>query len=465
MHDAVGCNIRVDVRGSEVMRVLPRLHEDVNEEWIGDRSRFSVDGLKYARLDRPYMRDSKTGKMQEVSWEEALSEVSHRLSTYGGDKIAGVAGDLADAESMMALKDLLGAYGSKTFECLTSGEQYDTTQRAGYIFNSGIAGIDESDAILLVGTNPRWEATLVNARIFRSWSERRIPIGLIGPACELIYPYEHLGQTPGDLQKLISAKSGFSKILREAKRPMVIVGSGAFVRDDGQALHAMLHEAAESFDLVKEKEGWNGFNMLQNAASRVAALELGYSSQGQQGAGETLEDMALVYLLGADDPYILNTIHPEAYVVYQGHHGDAGAARADLILPGAAYTEKDGLYINTEGRLQRGVKASNPPGQAKVDWTIIRALSEAASHTLPYDNLYQLRQRMIEEFPAFGELDVLPEAQWHAFGEKGSVASTVFAYPLQDYYQTNVITRASPTMSECSQFFNKEDAVLAEAAE
>ncbi len=453
--DAVGSNIRVDSRGREVLRILPRLNEEVNEEWISDRTRFAYDGLKKNRLDRPYIRDAKTRKLREATWEEALALVAEKMKTFPSEQMAAFAGDLCDAESMLALKDLMNAFDADRLECRVDGAQFDETQRAGYIFNSSIAGIEEADAILMVGTDIRKEAAIINARIRKTWMEKRIPISLIGEKADLNYPCYHAGKTLQDLEKMVKGHVG--KV--NAQKPMMIVGMGAFLREDGLHVHGMLRDAAEKLGCIKED--WNGFNILHTAASRVAALEMGFVPH----MPFEYDEMSFVYLLGVDDGFVLNRLHPDAFVVYQGHHGDAGAARADVILPGAAYTEKNGIYMNTEGRVQRGRKAVDSPGEAREDWKILRALSEVAGHTLRYDDLAQLRERMVNEFPQFDLLDELAVAEWQPFGLNGKVAGDPLRSPVQNFYITNLITKASGTMQQCSETFHSEDAMYAEAAE
>ena len=447
VHDAVGSNIRVDARGGEVMRILPRLHEDVNEEWIGDRSRFSCDGLKHKRLDRPWLREN--GKLREATWDEAFGVVAARLKKSKLATTAALAGDLCDVESMVALNDLLGLSGGAQLECRSDGAQFDASERCGYLFNSGIAAIEQADAILLVGTNPRHEATMVNARIRKAWLAKRVKVGVVGPAVDLTYPYTHIGVGAGDLEALMNGKHDFAKVLEKAERPMIIVGMGAFAREDGMEVHALVRDVAEKFKMVRE--GWNGFNVLHNAASRVGALDIGFATEG----GIDLSAMNLVWLLGADD-FDLSTISPKAFVVYQGHHGDKGAARADVILPGAAYTEKDGLYVNMEGRPQMARMVVHPPGQAREDWKIIRALSEYTGKVLPYNDLFQLRQRIVDEWPHLGEVDVLPQTEWKKFGKSDKVSKEAFTPGIQNYYLTNSICRASTTMKECVRALKKQ---------
>jgi NADH-quinone oxidoreductase subunit G len=460
VHDAVGCNIRVDSRGGEVMRVLPRLHEDINEEWINDRSRFAYDGLKRNRLDRPYLRNEKTKKLEPVSWEKALTVAGNQLKTFKKENIAAYAGDLADAESMFALKTLMEELGADQLECRVDGGQFDVLNPVGYSFNSTIAGIEQADAILLVGTNPRHEGTLVNARIRKTWLEKRVVVGLIGEEAELTYPRTYLGAGPKDLEKLLKAKDGFAEKLRKAKNPMLIIGAGAFAREDGEAVQTLARQVAEEFNMIRDD--WNGYNVLHNAASRMAALEMGFVPSH----AFNLDDMGLVYLLGVDHAETINAINPHSFVIYQGHHGDLGAHRADLILPGAAYTEKDGIYMNTEGRTQRGRRAVFPPGDAREDWAIIRAVSDYCGYTLPFNDLSDVRAALISACPRLGSFDEIVPAKWGPFGGAvHKVAADNFVNPVQNFYLTNVITRASNTMKACSAEFLAGEQPMQEAAE
>jgi NADH-quinone oxidoreductase subunit G len=448
VHDAVGSNIRVDSRGGEVLRVLPRLNEDINEEWISDKTRFAYDGLKKNRLDKPYVRDAETGKLRAASWEEAFSVVSEKLKAVKRDRLAGLVGDLCDVESMVAFKDFMKSLGTNNLECRIDGAFYDVSERAGYLFNSTIAGIDEADAILLVGTNPRHEATMINARIRKSWVTNKTPIAVIGEEYDLSYPYEYLGSGTGDLEKLIKAKSGFPKVLKDAKRPMIIVGSAALQGEAGDSVQGLARSAADKFGMVGKD--WNGFNVLHHAASRVGALDIGFVSKD----GFDLSQMDVVYLMGADD-FDMNNISKKAFVIYQGHHGDLGAHRADVILPGAAYTEKNGTYVNTEGRVQRARRAVFPVGEAREDWKIFRALSAYFDDTLPYDTDAQLAQRMITEWPHLGEVGEIAVSKWADFGASAKIKDKPFenTLNLDNYYLSNSIARASTTMMKCVEAF------------
>ena len=454
--DAVGSNIRVDVRGREVMRVLPRLHEDVNEEWISDKSRFIWDGLRRQRLDRPYVR--RDGKLEPASWAEAFDAIKEKASGTAASKVAAIAGDLAPVEAMKALKDLMTDIGCANIDCRQDGAAVGDGARSGYLFNSGIAGIEEADAILIVGANPRWEASVLNARILKRTRDGNNPVrvGLVGENVDLTYPVEHLGAGPQTLSELVSGTNAFSSVLKEAEKPLIIVGMGALARKDGAAVLAAVRSLAESVGAIKD--GWNGFNVLHTAASRVGGLDLGFMP-GEGGkdidgilAGAMAGDIEMVYLLGADEIDMEKL--GNAFVIYQGSHGDKGAHRADVILPGAAYTEETGLFVNVEGRVQATRRASFPPGEAKENWAIIRALSEVVGHKLPYDTQGALRAALIEVVPSFGQLDVVPEAEWGAFGTAGDMDSnTPFGNVIDDFYMTNPIARASETMAECSSQF------------
>ncbi|HLG89919.1 MAG TPA: NADH-quinone oxidoreductase subunit NuoG [Alphaproteobacteria bacterium] len=449
--DAVGCNIRIDARGPEVLRVLPRVNDDINEEWIADKSRHAVDGLTRQRLDRPYVR--RDGKLQPATWPEALKAIAGRLAGIKGERIAAIAGDLVDCESVMALKDLMTALGSPNLDCRQGGGRFDPAARAGYIFNSTIAGIEQADAILIAGSNPRWEAPIINARIRKRSLQLRehFQAAVIGANLDLTYPYQYLGAGPQTLAEVAEGRHPFAEALRNAKAPMLILGSAATARPDGLAIHALARQLAVNLGLVRD--GWNGFNMLHRAAGRVGALDLGFvpSTGGRDltaildGAGKG--DIEAVYLLGADE--IDTAKLGQAFVIYQGHHGDRGAHRADVILPGAAYTEKSATYVNTEGRAQLGRQAVHPPGDAREDWRIIRALAEAVGKTLPYDSLGQVRRRLAEASPVFRAVDQIVPAEWSAFAAAGPIDAAPFALPIANYYMTDPVSRSSPTMAKC----------------
>ncbi|MCK5374096.1 MAG: NADH-quinone oxidoreductase subunit G, partial [Alphaproteobacteria bacterium] len=453
VHDALGCNIRIDSRGREVMRILPRLNEDINETWIDDRTRFSCDGLAHKRLDRPYIRDKKSGKLIEASWEEAFRFIANTLRELQSHEIAALAGDMADVESMTALKDLMIELGSGHMDCRTDGSQMNNADRGSYLFNSTIAGIDEADAIILIGVNPRRDGTMVNARIRRNWLEKGIPVYLIGQPADLTYPYKHLGTNPKDIETLIKNKL-------KTEKPMIIVGMDAFIREDTLAIHALLHKCAKALGVIKT--GWNGFNILHKAASRVGGLDIGFLPQLEKNGKRFTEIIAgtkdgsikALYLMGADEFNASVNIGWQTFVIYQGHHGDHGAERADVILPAAAYTEKDGTYVNTEGRPQLAQQAVSPPGQARADWKIIRVLSEyILPEPLPYNTFAELQKRIKREWPVFKATYQITPSKWVLYKHKGKIHKEDFAPSRQNYYLNDAICRASPTMHSCVESF------------
>ena len=450
--DAVGANIRVDTRGPEVLRILPRLNEDVNEEWLGDKSRFAVDGLKRRRLDKPWLR--RDGKLQPAGWQQAFDAIAAKLHGLAGERIGAIAGDLCDAESMLALKDLMAALGSPNLDCRQDGAQLTNARRDYYTFNTQIAGIEEADAILIIGSNPRREAPVLNTRIRKAWHQNGAKIGLIGAETDLTYPLTHLGTGP-------AAFADGETFLANTKHPMVIVGQGALRRPDGAAvLAAAWGIAARTGALTAE---WHGFNVLHTAAARVGALDVGFLPGPHGKSLNAMLDLDVLWLLGADE-FDTKRIAAETFVIYQGHHGDAGAARADVILPGAAYTEKSGTYVNTEGRVQRGFMATHPPGEAREDWRIIRAFSARIGHTLPYDTIEALRTRLEQVNPVFANIGFLPHfGCTDTTGPTGGVVSDAPFQPvIRHYHQTDPISRASPTMAACVAALQPTPAMAAE---
>ncbi|WP_019961877.1 NADH-quinone oxidoreductase subunit NuoG [Woodsholea maritima] len=453
--DAAGSNIRVDSRGGAVLRIMPRIHEGVNQEWISDKTRFIWDGLGRQRLDRPYIR--REGKLAPASWDEALGLAADRL---GGDpsKIGVIAGDLNDAEGLKAAKDLFDSLGVKSLDCRQDGSKLGGGPRQGYLFNSTIAGIDEADALIIIGANPRTEAPVINQRIRQAWLHNNLQVALIGEAVDLTYGYEHLGIHASDLEGLPRKRSGFIKTLKDAKKPMIIVGQAALAREDGAQILRLAGKLAKAVGAVGE--GWNGFNILHTAASRVAGLDLGFIP-GAEGldtpgilAAAGQGELDTVVLLGADE---FDTTHlGDVFTIYVGSHGDQGAHAADLVLPSAAYTEKNGIYINTEGRAQLAERAVFPKGEAKEDWAIFRALSARLGRTLPYDDLNALRAKLIEAHTVFGQIDHAPGAEGAAdfdpaeLGADGDVLDAPIALSVSDFYLTNPIARASKTMAQCS---------------
>ncbi|RYE07956.1 MAG: NADH-quinone oxidoreductase subunit G [Hyphomicrobiales bacterium] len=471
--DAVGSAIRVDSRGREVMRILPRVNDAVNEEWISDKTRHVWDGLKSQRLDRPYVRN-KSGKLQPASWDEAFAAIAKAIKASGmGNKVGAIAGDLASVEDMYALKALMTAMGSGMTDVRPAMSGIDPSMpRSAYLFNATIAGIEDADAILIVGSNPRKEAPVLNARIRKAWRAKGMPIGVIGDNADLTYGYDYLGNDIADLAK-VAAGQGFGEKLKAAKKPLVIVGEGAvshgaaWNKQIGRDVIALASKAATmGADIA---EGWNGYAFLHNAASRVGGIDIGFvphdggvcSADQVKLAGK--DELDVLFLLGADE-YDTKAMG-KAFVVYVGTHGDKGAHRADVILPTAAYTEKSGTYVNTEGRVQIAERAVFPPGEAKEDWAIFRALSAVLGMPLPFNSLRALRAAIYAEFPHLAQIDQIVPGALDGIrdlaGRATKTETAVLTSPITDFYMTNSIARASAIMAECSQM----QAGLKQAAE
>jgi len=444
--DALGSNIRADAKGAEVMRVLPRVNEGINEEWLTDKSRYVVDGLQKRRLDRPYIREN--GKLRAATWDEALSAVAAKLKAAPANRIGAIAGDLQDAEGMKATLDLFRALGSANTDCRQDGSSLGYGPRESWLFNSSLIGIEQADAVLLVGVNPRTEAPLLNTRLRKIWLSGKAEIGVIGEQADLTYPYSYLGAGSKTLGKL--PKAAIDTLTR-AERPAIIVGGDALSGDNGHAVLNALGALAKKVGVIAD--GWNGFNVLHHAASRVGGLDMGFvPSEGGLTVADMLKPDALdvLFLLGADE---VNATASNAFRVYLGSHGDNGAHGADVILPGAAYTEKSGLYVNTEGRVQMAERVVFPKGDAKEDWAILRALSAKVGQTLPYDTLDQLRTKLMADVPSFGRIDALPtpvDFDPSKLGKKGDLGDTAFVSAVADPYLNNPIARASDTMVELS---------------
>ena len=448
--DGLGSNIRVDARGREVMRVMPRVNDEVNEEWIADKSRFIWDGLKTQRLDRPYVR--KGGKLQPASWPEAFAALAEKVKAAKPEKIGAIAGDLAACEEMFALKDLMGKLGSANIDCRQDGSAFDPALgRASYLFNATLAELEDADAILLVGSWPRWDATVLNARIRKHWLATGVEIGLIGSDNpDLTYPYSYLGAGADTLDELAEGKGAFAKVLKKAKKPAIIVGPGAYARSDSAAILALAAKLAESCGALSGD--WNGFCVLHTAASRAGGLDLGLvPGKGGLDVAGMLKPGALdvLFLLGADE--VDTDALDGTFKVYIGTHGDRGAHAADVILPGAAYTEKSGTYVNTEGRVQIANRANFPPGDAREDWAIMRALSDHVGQKLGYDSLAALRGAMAAAHPHLGDTDMVAVADTGGVTAlakaKGKPKAAAFARAT-NYYLTNPVCRASKVMGE-----------------
>ncbi len=440
--DALGCAIRVDTRGREVMRILPRVNEAVNEEWISDKTRQIVDGLKKQRIDRPYLREN--GKLRPAAWREAFDAIAAKVKAATPQKIGAVAGDLCAVEDMFALQLLMGKLGSANIDCRQDGTKLDCRSgRASYLFNSTIAGIEQADAIMIIGCNPRKEAPVLNARIRKRWLQGGLLVGVIGEKADLTYDYNYLGAGADALAQFIGHAPP------NKQKPMFIIGQGALTRPDGAAILALAAKAAGSLNVVKD--GWNGFNILHTAAARVGGLDLGFTpgEGGMDALSMGKGGMDVIFNLGADEI----DIAPGAFVIYQGSHGDKGAHRADVVLPGAAYTEKSGTYVNTEGRVQMAARAAFPPGDAREDWAILRALSDVMGQRLPFDSLAALRAALYKAHPHFAALNAIAAgeaADLAKIAAAGAPDKAPFVNAVDDFYLTNPIARASSVMAECS---------------
>ncbi|WOE73924.1 NADH-quinone oxidoreductase subunit NuoG [Alterisphingorhabdus coralli] len=445
--DAVGTNVRFDSRGREVLRVLPRVNDDVNEEWATDKTRYAIDGLMRRRLDKPYIR--KSGKLVEASWDEAFKAIAKKAKD-AGSSVAAIAGDLVDCETMFAARELVGAMGSNLLEGRQTGMAYDVSNMAAVNFNSGLNGIETADAILLIGTNIRWEAPLANTRI-RKAIKRGAKVFAIGPEVDLTYKVEWLGE---DLKVLKRLPKKLSDALKAAERPAVIVGGAALAIDGA---HGAALKLADKFNMVRDD--WNGFNVLHFSAARMGGLMLGYAQPGGM-ADIVAAKPKLTFLLGADE--VDFTAFEDSFKVFIGHHGDKGAHAADIILPAAAYPEKNGTYVNLEGRVQFSDKAVFAPGDAREDWSILRALSDVLGHTLPFNSFAECRAAMVAAVPELAEEGVI-DFEW-APPKLDDKPEGAVRYPIEDFYLTNAIARASQTMQRCSaELLNADD--MLEAAE
>ena len=471
--DAVGSAIRVDTRGNEVLRVLPRVNDDVNEEWISDKTRHAHDGLMRQRLDRPYMRNR--GRLEETTWDEAFRVIAGRVRKARAQSIGAIAGDQCDAESMYALLKLMRGLGTPNVDCRQDGSVIGGGDRSGYIFNSGFNGLEDTDFVLLIGANPRQEAAVVNARLRRRWLDDGLEVARIGPEIDLTYPVAELGDNPTVLGKLARGGHAVAKKMKRAKRPMVILGQGALNRGDSKAVYELALHLAHATGVVKKD--WNGFNVLHTAAARVAGLDMGFvPDRGGMAARSMVSaarngKLAVLFLLGADE-YDFGEISRRTFIVYQGSHGDAGARVADVVLPGAAWCEKDAIFTNSEGRVQHAQRATFPPGDAREDWAILRALSDHLKAPLGFDSHEALRQALVAEHPVFGERDALVAGVMEPFSVAvGSRASKLGKKPIEyaidsgggrSFYMTCPISRNSVTMAGCVETFERHVGKAAE---
>jgi len=448
--DAVGSNIRIDSIGQKVLRVLPRINEDINEEWINDKTRFAIDGLQNQRLDRPFIRTN--GRLEETNWDTAISEVSKRIQETIPNNIISLSGNQVDVETLTATKIFFDLIGSQNYESRLDNAKIDPKVRSSYIFNSGISNIENCDSILLVGTNPRWEASILNARIRKQYLNNDIPIALIGNKKNLTYDYEYLGNSLKILENLYNDKINFSEKLKKSKKPMIIIGLSAISRKDGEAVLSLCRKIALKYNIVQDD--WNGFNILNTNISKVGALDIGfYNNKFSNNTFRKIEEIcsqkkSITFLLAVDE---INTdILKESFVIYVGHHGDIGAQRADIILPSPAYTEKNSTFVNLEGRVMKSQKCHQPLGEAKEEWKIFRKLSDKLSFNMPFNNIYELRQEMSKINPIFNQLNILHNNEFKDFGKSGEILDEPILDLIKNFYMTDAISRASKTMSECS---------------
>ncbi|WCJ25178.1 NADH-ubiquinone oxidoreductase 75 kDa subunit mitochondrial [Euphorbia peplus] len=449
--DAVGSNIRIDSRGPEVLRITPRLNEDINEEWISDKTRFCYDGLKRQRLSDPMVRGSD-GRFKVVSWRDALAITAEIIHQVKPEEIVGIAGKLSDAESMMALKDFLNKMGSNNVLCEGNGASPNADLRSGYIMNSGISGLEKADVFLLVGTQPRVEAAMVNARIRKTVRANNAKVGYVGPATDFNYDCEHLGTGPETLVEIAEGRHPFSSAMLNAKNPAIIIGAGTFEREDKDAIFSAAETIAKKGNVVRSD--WNGFNVLLLNAAQAAALDLGLVPE----SSECVASAKFVYLMGADD-VDMEKLPKDAFVIYQGHHGDRGVHRANIILPASAFSEKEGTYVNTEGCAQQTLPAVPTVGDSRDDWKIIRALSEVAGIRLPYDSLGAIRSRIRNVAPNLLSVDEREPAAFDASLKPKctqKISSTPFKPVVENFYMTDPITRASKIMAQCSALLSKK---------
>ena len=460
--DAMGSNIRIDSRGLEVMRILPKLNEDINEEWISDKARFSYDGLKVQRLDVPYIKEE--GKLVNATWDQAIMTVAKKMISISGNEIAAIAGTTSSCEPMFLLKKLLARAGSNIVDANQFGYSLDITSRSNYLFNTTIANIEKADFCLLIGANPRQIAPVLNARIGKMVRNGQMKVARIGQMDDQTYPISELGDSLSLLEEILSGKSDVLKALKGAKYPMIIVGDAALVRSDGFAALSLVHEIAKKHNIVRDD--WNGINILHNHASMVGALDIGfiYGKDGD-GTAKILEmtktsRVKILYLLGADDLDI-SKISKDCFVVYQGHHGDVAAARADVILPEAAYTEQDGIFVNLEGLPQYARAAVDPVGQAKESWDIISCLSKNLNIDLGVNSLADVRKLMAKENAVFANIDKIIRADFVQFKSSTNLTEKPLTKVKFNYYMSDQISRSSVTMARCTKaaIITQEEAI------
>ncbi len=457
--DAMGSSIRIDSRGKKVFRILPRINDEINEEWISDKSRFAIDGLVKQRLDKVYIKNDN--KLEVSEWNNALELINNEIKKRSPNQTSALSGQFTDIESLYATKSFLNSLNSNFYDCRFDNAQFIENNRSSYIFNSSIQEIDNSDAILLVGSNPRWEASVLNARIRKAYINNNCKVALIGPKINLTYKYDHLSEDILHLSEILNGKSNFCKILEQAKNPKIIIGTSAINFEYGKEVLKICSEISIKYNIANEN--FNGLNVLQQNISRVGALDIGFYNQTFDKNFDLLfekhikENKPVLFLLGLDD--INGAILKDAFVVYIGHHGDKIANFADIILPSPAFPEKSSTFVNTEGRVMQTTKCFHPLGDSKDEWKIFRVLSDKYKNNLNFNNLGELRKEIIKNYPFLRELYKLPENKTLNFGLSEDLKSKKINYNISNFYMTDPISRSSETMAKCSiEILNKAKA-------
>ena len=449
--DGMGASIRIDSKGKNVLRVLPRLNEEINEEWINDKTRFAIDGLSRQRLDKPYIKIDN--KLEATSWDTALKLVASEIKKRGAENTSAFSGKFSDIESLYSTKNFLNLLNSEFYDCRFDNTQFIPGHRSSYLFNSSIQKIDEADAILIIGSNPKWEAAVLNSRIRKAYLNNNCQIALIGPKINLTYKYTHLSNDISYLNNILNEKSDFLEHLKNAKNPLMLIGSSAINYNDGIEILKICAEICNKFNIVNESE--NGFNILNQNISRVGALDIGFYSKNfdrdfKVSLTKHIRDTnPVVFLLGLDE--INFSSLKDSFVIYIGHHGDEGANNADIILPSPAFPEKTSTFVNIEGRVLQTTKCFNPIGEAKEEWKIFRALSQEFKEQLKFNNLKELRQEIIKKFPHLNQLNTLPSKSEVNFGKGNIVDNKEIEYNIKNFYMTDSISRASVNMANCTK--------------
>ena len=449
--DGMGASIRIDSKGKNVLRVLPRLNEEINEEWINDKTRFAIDGLSRQRLDKPYIKIDN--KLEATSWDTALKLVASEIKKRGAENTSAFSGKFSDIESLYSTKNFLNLLNSEFYDCRFDNTQFISGHRSSYLFNSSIQKIDEADAILIIGSNPKWEAAVLNSRIRKAYLNNNCQIALIGPKINLTYKYTHLSNDISYLNNILNEKSDFLEHLKNAKNPLMLIGSSAINYNDGIEILKICAEICNKFNIVNESE--NGFNILNQNISRVGALDIGFYSKNfdrdfKVSLTKHIRDTnPVVFLLGLDE--INFSSLKDSFVIYIGHHGDEGANNADIILPSPAFPEKTSTFVNIEGRVLQTTKCFNPIGEAKEEWKIFRALSQEFKEQLKFNNLKELRQEIIKKFPHLNQLNILPNKSEVNFGKSHIIDNNEIEYNIKNFYMTDSISRASVNMANCTK--------------